>query len=185
MPSLPLFAALAIKTRIKTMAQAPIELSEYSSEWPAKFQAEKKRLLSLVGEYNYGSVEHVGSTAVPGLVAKPIIDIMFGIKSLEEARPAIEILSRNGYCYFPYKGDVMHWFCRPSNELRTHHLHLVPYEGPLWKERIKFRDALRDNIDLAAEYGELKSTLAIQHKNDREKYTLEKWPFIYQVLSGV
>ena len=183
MPTAHLNQALAIKPRIVAMAQAPIELSEYSFEWPAKFEAEKNRLLSLVGEYNYGSIEHVGSTAVPGLIAKPVIDIMFGIKSLEEARSAIEILSNNGYCYFPYKGDVMHWFCRPSNEFRTHHLHLVPYEGPLWKERIQFRDALRSDISLAAEYAELKSRLAIQHKSDREKYTLEKWPFINKVLS--
>jgi len=166
------------------MAQASIELSEYSSEWASMFQAEKRRLLSLVGEYNHGSVEHIGSTAVPGLIAKPVIDIMFGVKSLDASSSAIEVLSENGYCYFPYKGDVMHWFCRPSNEVRTHHLHLIPYESPLWKERIQFRDALLGNIGLAAEYGDLKSRLASQYKNDREKYTIEKWPFINQILSG-
>ena len=106
------------------MQQAAIELSEYSPKWSFMFQAEKKRLLNLIGDYNYGSIEHVGNTAVQGLIAKPVIDIMFGVKTLEGSKAAIEILNENGYCYFPYKNDVMHWFCKPSNETRTHHLHL-------------------------------------------------------------
>ncbi|MEH6579235.1 MAG: GrpB family protein [Amphritea sp.] len=84
------------------MEQASVKLSGYSPDWPSKFEAEKTFLLDLVGSYNHGSIEHVGSTSVPGLIAKPVIDIMFGVKSLEESKSAIGILANNGYCYFPY-----------------------------------------------------------------------------------
>lgn len=166
------------------MKQASVELSEYSPDWPSKFEAEKKFLLEVVGSYNHGSIEHVGSTSVPGLIAKPVIDIMFGVKSLEVSKSAIEILSSNGYCYFPYKGDVMHWFCKPSNEFRTHHLYLIPFQSPLWNERIKFRDILRNNKKVAEAYSALKIEMANRYKNDRELYTIEKWPFIKQVLES-
>lgn len=115
------------------MKQAIVELSEYNHEWPSKFEAEKGFLMEVIGNWFCGSVEHIGSTSVPGLIAKPVIDIMFGVKSLEESELAIDILVKNGYQYFPYKKDVMHWFCKPSDAFRTHHLHLIPYESQLWK----------------------------------------------------
>jgi len=164
------------------MKQAKITLSEYQQDWPEKFESEKQFLLSIIGNYNKGSVEHVGSTAIKGLIAKPVIDIMFGVGSLVESKPAIDILVKNGYVYSPYKGDVMHWFCKPSNEFRTHHLHLVPFESHLWNERIKFRNILRNNLGVAKSYAKLKSELAIKYKEDREAYTVQKWPFIKQVL---
>lgn len=164
------------------MKRASVVLEEYNEQWPVKFENEKAFLLSVIGEWNHGDVMHVGSTAVPGLVAKPVIDIMFGVKSLEESRPAIDVLSRNGYEYWPYKADVMHWFCKPSDAFRTHHLHLIPYDSPLWRERIRFRDILRSDSKIAAEYADLKRDLAKRYKDDRESYTQHKWPFIIQVL---
>lgn len=166
------------------MKQAPVVLEEYDEQWPVKFEEEKRFLFILVGEWNHGGVVHVGSTAVPGLVAKPVIDIMFGVRSLEDSRPAIDVLSNNGYEYWPYKADVMHWFCKPSHAFRTYHLHLVPYESPLWTERLQFRDLLRSDSNLASEYGDLKRELAERYKNDREAYTQRKWPFISQVLQS-
>ena len=164
------------------MSRALVILEEYDNSWPAKFEVEKAYLLSIVGKWNYGSIEHVGSTAVPGLVAKPIIDVMFGVKTLEESKPAIRVLVKHGYEYWPYKADVMHWFCKPSDAFRTHHLHLIPFESPLWRERIKFRDLLRSNNGLANEYANLKRILATKHKEDREAYTAKKWPFIQHAL---
>jgi len=161
-----------------------IELFEYDKSWPAKFQAEKELLQKHIGAYLVGSIEHVGSTSVPGMVAKPIIDIMFGVKSLKESESAIEILSSNGYCFYPYKPDVMHWFCKPKPEFRTHHIHLVPFKCELWQERIKFRDALRHSQSLAHEYIEVKRSLAASNSADREVYTKGKWPFIKSVLDG-
>lgn len=164
------------------MKRASVELSDYDPEWPSKFEAEKNFLIERIGKWIFGSIEHVGSTSVPGLIAKPVIDIMFGVKSLEESRPAIDVLVRNGYEYFPYKEELMHWFCKPSDAFRTHHLHLIPYESPLWQERIKFRELLLSSKEIAKEYSDLKKELATRYKEDREAYTQEKWPFIQQVL---
>ena len=75
-----------------------------------------------------GPIEHIGSTAVPGLAAKPVVDIMAGVESLDASRPAIAALERAGYCYAPYRADTEHWFCKPSPQFRTHHLHLMVHE---------------------------------------------------------
>lgn len=166
------------------MSRAPVVLEEYDSSWPSKFEEERAHLMAIAGEWYYGSIEHVGSTAVPGMVAKPVIDIMFGVKSLEESKPAIDTLVASGYQYWPYKTGVMHWFCKPSDVFRTHHLHLIPFESPLWQERIKFRELLRSNEGVAIQYAKLKRELATTYKEDREVYTEKKWPFIQQVLQG-
>ena len=110
---------------------------------------------------------------------------MAAVETLEASRPAIQILVRSGYAYFPYRADVMHWFCKPSPAHRTHHLHLVPFGSTLWQERIAFRDALRKDAELAAEYAKLKRALALEHKFDREAYTDAKGPFIHGVLSRI
>jgi GrpB-like predicted nucleotidyltransferase (UPF0157 family) len=125
----------------------------------------------------------VGSTAVPGLVAKPVIDIMVAVASLAASRPAISALADIGYVYVPYRAEVMHWFCKPSPSFRTHHLHLVPFGSRLWVERLAFRDHLRRDAAVAAEYAELKRRLAQRYEFDREAYTDAKEPFIRRVLS--
>lgn len=164
------------------MSRAAVMLEEYDPSWALKFEQEKAYLQQVAGHWNYGSIEHVGSTSVPGMVAKPVIDIMFGVKSLSESEPAIEALIEAGYEYWPYKTEVMHWLCKPSDAFRTHHLHLIPFESPLWKERIKFRDLLRTDASVASAYASLKRELATQYKEDRETYTQKKWPFIQRVL---
>ena len=164
------------------MTQAPIELSSYNPGWPIAFEKEKNTLQNIAGEWLNGSIEHVGSTAVPGMVAKPVIDIMFGVKSLQESSPAIAVLVDYGYMFYPYKKEVMHWFCKPSDEHRTHHLHLIPYQSPLWKERLLFRNLLRSDRSISRAYQELKEELAIKYRFDRESYTRDKGPFIKRVL---
>lgn len=161
---------------------APIELSSYNSEWPTKFELERAVLANILGPWLGGEIEHVGSTAVPGLIAKPVIDIMVGVKSLDGSKPAIDVLVNQGYQYFPYKPDVMHWFCKPSDAFRTHHLHLIPYQSQLWQDRLRFRDALRTCQTLATEYAQLKQVLAARYCHDREAYTHAKWPFVQRVL---
>ena len=166
------------------MSRAPVILEEYDSSWPSKFEEEKEYLMAVAGKWHFGSIEHVGSTAVPGMVAKPVIDVMFGVKTLDESRPAIEVLVEAGYEYWPYKTEVMHWFCKPSDVFRTHHLHLIPYESPLWQERIKFRELLRSDDKVATEYANMKRELAATYREDREAYTDKKWPFIQRVLQS-
>jgi GrpB-like predicted nucleotidyltransferase (UPF0157 family) len=116
-------------------------------------------------------VHHVGSTAVPGLDAKPIIDIAVVVQSLEDSRPCLQLLSEIHYLYAPYRADVMHWFCKPSPAKRTHHLHLIPTGSPRLMDELVFRDYLRAHPDRAAEYGLLKRNLAAEHADDRDEYT--------------
>lgn len=164
---------------------APVRISPYQETWPRLFEREEVLLRRLLGPWLRGSIEHVGSTAVPGLAAKPIIDIMAGVTSLEESLPARAILADADYHYAPYRSDVMHWFCKPGPAKRTHHLHLVPHESELWKERVAFRDRLRERPDVAQEYAELKRRLARAHRFDRDAYTNGKTAFIAAVLHEI
>ena len=107
---------------------------------------------------------------------------MAPVHSLELATPAIDALPALGYCYFPYKAEVMHWFCKPSPAHRTHHLHLVAAGSRTWLERIAFRNALRCSAQLAAEYLSLKQRLASEHAHNREAYTEGKSLFIQSVV---
>lgn len=162
--------------------EAPIEVVAYDPSWPARFQAEQALLVEILSPLLVAPIEHVGSTSVPGLAAKPIIDILVPVESLEGSRAAIEPVRQLGYQYYPYKPEQMHWFCKPSPLVRTHHLHMVVYRSPVWVERLAFRDALRAHPQLAAQYAELKLRLAAQHRGDREQYTVAKGPFILSVL---
>ena len=164
------------------MAEEPIEVAPYDARWPAAFEQERALLAEALGPWLAGPPEHIGSTAVPGLAAKPVIDIMAPVHTLAASRPAIEAARELGYVHYPYKPDVMHWFCKPSAAHRTHHLHLVPLGSPLWRERLAFRDALRADPELRASYQALKLDLAQRHRLVREAYTDAKTPFIEQVL---
>lgn len=163
---------------------APIEIAEYDPKWVQAFQLERRVLCDALAPWLVGVPEHIGSTAVPGLAAKPIIDIMAPVPSLEDSRAAIAAAAGVGYIYFPYRAELMHWFCKPSPSARTHHLHLVPMGSRLWNERLAFRDALRADGHLRAEYRELKLALAAQYRHDRDGYTDAKAPFIHRVLKG-
>jgi GrpB-like predicted nucleotidyltransferase (UPF0157 family) len=165
--------------------EEPIVLVEYSPAWPAAFQVEREALQRVLGSWLAGPIEHIGSTAIPGMRAKPVIDIMAGVTDLVSSRPAREAVRELQYVHFPYRPDVMHWFCKPSPAHRTHHLHLVPFGSTLWQERIVFREALRQDSELAAEYANLKRALALEYKFDREAYTDAKGPFIVGALSRI
>jgi GrpB-like predicted nucleotidyltransferase (UPF0157 family) len=108
---------------------------------------------------------------------------MAPIGDLDAARPAIAAAEGAGYVHYPYRADVMHWFCKPSTARRTHHLHLIPHASPLWRERLAFRDRLRADGALAAEYAVLKMKLARCFRHDREAYTDAKGPFVARVLA--
>jgi GrpB-like predicted nucleotidyltransferase (UPF0157 family) len=163
---------------------APVHIEPYSNDWPSRFSSERDLLVEVLAPWLAGPIEHVGSTAVPGLAAKPVIDMMAAVESLAKSRGAIPALERIGYCYAPYREDVMHWLCKPRPAFRTHHLHLVPYASNLWAERLVFRDQLREVPLLAEEYATLKRDLAQRYRNDREAYTDAKTPFIKKVVQG-
>ena len=164
---------------------APTHVVPYDPSWPARFAEERTTLARVLAPWLAGPIEHIGSTAVPGLVAKPVIDIMAAVNSLDASRPALRAVAALDYVYFPYRPEIMHWLCKPSDEVRTHHLHLVPYGSALWHERLEFRDRLRADARIAAEYAALKLALADKHPFDREAYTDAKEPFVRRVLADL
>jgi GrpB-like predicted nucleotidyltransferase (UPF0157 family) len=162
--------------------EEPIRLVPWDAAWPGLFEAERALLEPVLSEWLAGPIEHIGSTAVPGLVAKPVIDIMAAVHDLPSSLGARAALAPLCYVHFPYRPDVMHWFCKPSPARRTHHLHLVPVQSPLWSERLRFRDVLRGSADAAAAYAALKADLAERHRFDREAYTDGKTAFVRSIL---
>jgi GrpB-like predicted nucleotidyltransferase (UPF0157 family) len=160
----------------------PISLVPYDPTWPRQFEEERERLVRVLRPWLAGPIEHIGSTAVIGLTAKPVIDIMAGVRDLESSLAARDAVTPLDYVFFPYRADVMHWFCKPSPARRTHHLHLVPVESPLWADRLLFRDYLRAVPSAAEEYAALKTALAAEYRLDREAYTDAKEPFVRAIL---
>ena len=164
------------------VGEAEVEIVTYDEGRPAMFETERALLQAALSVWLTGDIEHIGSTAVPGLVAKPVIDIMAPVADLTTSVEAIEAVKNLGYVYYPYKSAVMHWFCKPSPHFRTHHLHLVPHGSSLWKERLIFRDALRHDEKIFAEYAALKLHLSHLFSRDRDAYTSAKGPFIARAL---
>jgi GrpB-like predicted nucleotidyltransferase (UPF0157 family) len=163
---------------------APIEIAEYDPVWPERFRAEAAIVSAALAPWLCGAVEHIGSTAVPGLAAKPVIDMMAPVASLPGSRGAIAAAQSIGYLYAPYKTEEMHWFCKPSPAHRTHHLHVVEFGSATWRERLLLREALRQDRQLAARYAMLKRELAARHRHDREAYTQAKAQFIRAAIEG-
>jgi GrpB-like predicted nucleotidyltransferase (UPF0157 family) len=162
---------------------AKVELHEYDPAWPASYAAERERLLSLLPDV-FIDLEHIGSTAVPRLCAKPIIDILAGVESMDMAEASAELICLSGYTTSADFNKTLtdrKWFMRFANGHRTHHLHVVVHESKAWFERLHFRDALRSQPELAARYAALKSQLAALHPKDREAYTDAKAEFVRSV----
>jgi len=149
--------------------------------WPAAFRTEAAALERTIGPWVTGGIHHVGSTAVPGLSAKPVIDILVGVESLAASRPCLELLEPLQYVHSPYRAEVMHWFCKPDPSRRTHHLHLVPTGSARYVEELAFRDYLRAHPDHARAYEALKRELAVRFRDDRDGYTEGKAAFVREL----
>jgi GrpB-like predicted nucleotidyltransferase (UPF0157 family) len=161
------------------MMNAQEELHEYDPAWPASYAAERERLLSLLPDV-FIDLEHIGSTAVPRLCAKPIIDILAGVESMDMAEASAELICLSGYTTSADFNKTLtdrKWFMRFANGHRTHHLHVVVHESKAWFERLHFRS----QPELAARYAALKSQLAALHPKDREAYTDAKAEFVRSV----
>jgi GrpB-like predicted nucleotidyltransferase (UPF0157 family) len=163
-----------------------IELAGYDPQWPVEFRAEEARILAVLPPQLVLAVEHFGSTAIPGLAAKPIIDILIAVSSLAEAREqAIAPLERIGYAFWRDNPKLDRLFLvkglPPKAERRTHHIHMTENTGELW-QRLLFRDYLRLHPEEAQAYEQLKRTLAVTHREDREAYTTGKADYIDQVM---
>lgn len=162
----------------------PIEIVPYDPRWPARFERASRQILSVIGGY-IKRIEHIGSTAVPGLAAKPVIDILIGVRSLEDATSFLPPLAPLGYTYIPEHEETFperRYLHRILNGRHTHHLHLVEPESDFFRVQLLFRDYLRAHPDTAAQYGALKVQLAEKYHLDREAYTNAKSEFIKEVL---
>jgi GrpB-like predicted nucleotidyltransferase (UPF0157 family) len=162
-----------------------IILEQPNPDWPDKFEKEARKLKELLGGENIARIEHIGSTAIPGLSAKPIIDIAIGVLSLRNATRFIPKLQKAGYTYWDKnpKTDRM-FFVKglPPNGPRSFHVHIMEIKGDEFPKRIFFRDYLRDHPEEVKKYDALKKKLADKYKEDREAYTEAKTEYISRIL---
>lgn len=179
-----------LEQRIQRVVREDVAIVPYDSRWPECFQREKEHLLSCLPASFIRRIEHFGSTAVPGLAAKPIVDMLVEVTDLEETkRSIVPVLQSQGYDYFwrPTRGNnVPPWYAwfikRDACGARTHHIHMVEADFEHW-DRLMFRDYLIEQPQVAAEYQALKIRLAADHPNDRVAYTEAKTEFIVSVTA--
>jgi GrpB-like predicted nucleotidyltransferase (UPF0157 family) len=161
--------------------ESSVCLAPYDPRWPAMFEAERARLQAAVGPD--APIAHIGSTSVPGLTAKPYIDMLVGHgDGVDEAACLAALL---GLGYVEEGARPGHrWLCWPTPALRTFIVHLVPAGGSVWQARLSFRDRLRQSPALRDAYAALKHELAEPHVGDLSAYTAAKFPFVRSVLEG-
>ncbi|MBI5960368.1 MAG: GrpB family protein [Chloroflexi bacterium] len=157
-------------------------LVEHDPAWAQQFEQIAACLRKSLGPLAL-RIEHYGSTAIPGIPAKPLIDVLVEIPSFDEARSRlIPLFNRPEWEYWWYKEHMMFIRRTGIGGPRTHHLHIAPKDHPLW-EGLIFRDYLRDHPDDAAQYAALKQQLAADFSSDRERYTQAKTDFVQQILA--
>lgn len=166
-----------------------IEIVEYDPRWPALFEEEAERLRATLDPTFVIGLEHFGSTAIPGMVAKPIIDILIAVRSLSQARSTfVQPLEDLDYVFWADNPKTDRLFfvkgMPPYRERRTHHVHVVEPTPEPW-QRLGFRDYLRAHPKDARRYANLKQTLAVAHRDDREAYTNAKAAFIEDVMAKI
>lgn len=164
------------------LKRGTVILRKHHREWVDAFELERSNLKNLFGNTAI-DIQHIGSTSIPGLVAKPIIDILMTVKSLsvvENIRPTLENVG------YEYRGngsdDRQILFAKGPEELRTHYLHITEHGSPVWNNDIAFRDYLRTHPETVSAYEKLKKKLATQYADKRGDYTAGKAEFIQSIL---
>jgi GrpB-like predicted nucleotidyltransferase (UPF0157 family) len=166
---------------------AALEIVPYDPEWPRLFLAERDRIATVLGPLAL-RIDHHGSTAVPGLAAKPIVDIQVSVEPLHPIEHYAPRLARSGYTHVPHPDDAFcPFFHRPAAWPHTHHVHVVAAGGEEERRTLAFRDYLRDHGDTAREYADLKHRLAPQFSaagfSAQQAYADAKTTFITQVIA--
>lgn len=159
-----------------------VRLTPYDSNWESQYKREEAAIIQAIGPCLKG-IEHIGSTSVKGLDAKPIIDILAGVTSLEIAGSLVEPLKKAEFT-FVHKPELTNrrFFRKGDWGIATCHLHICEFDSREWKDKVLFRDYLRRYPQAVEEYMKLKKELARLHQNDRPRYTKEKEPFIRNIL---
>jgi len=166
-------------------ADDEIVVVPHSAAWAARFRIESQ-LLHVALAALTPAIEHIGSTSVAGLAAKPIIDMLVGVESLQAFECQSKRLAVFGYQYIPEYERALpdrRFFKRVVNGMRTHHVHVVERDGVYWKRYLKFRNSLRHDAWMASRYADLKRRLAARYSFDRDAYTNGKTGFIEAVLA--
>ncbi len=159
-----------------------VKLSEYQKGWVSLYKAEHQKLKSALNDF-VSDIQHIGSTSVPGLCAKPIIDILIGVKTLENYVEYIDILKIIGYEFREYASEPKRkFFSKGNNNFRTHHLHIVEIDTEEWNKHIIFRDYLIDHKETADKYANLKYEMAKKFPEDRDEYAAAKSKFINMIV---
>jgi GrpB-like predicted nucleotidyltransferase (UPF0157 family) len=162
----------------------PIIVVDYDPQWPLRFEKEKEAIIAALGS-SLLMVEHIGSTAVPGLAAKPVIDIAVGIQSLADASALIPCIEQLGYIYEPtleQRVPERRFFWKGTPTVHTYHLHLAKVDHPVLLKPLQFRDYLRKHPDAVEEYGFLKRELAKKCVHDMDAYVAGKNGFVENVI---
>ncbi len=181
----------SLQEKIDRVLKDKIEVVPYDPAWPEMFEQEKKHLLECLPNELIIRIEHYGSTSVPGLAAKPVVDMLIEVTSLEDIKKrVVPVLESQGYDYFwrPTRGDDVPpfyaWFIKRDTEgRRTHHLHMIEIHFEQWKALL-FRDYLRTHPESVIEYQNLKLKLSQQYPDDRIAYTEAKTGFILKVTEA-
>lgn len=160
-----------------------VTIASYDPAWPALYESERAKIVAALGGL-IAEIHHVGSTAVPGLSAKPVIDIMIAVRQLDDAIDCSGPLSDLGYAFIDYPQNSARRFFR-KGQPRTHHVHIVEQGSDELREHLAFRDALRTHADWRDQYAALKIALADRHRNDRAQYTARKTDFVRRMLRAL
>lgn len=165
------------------LKRGTVELVEYNPKWSSLFEQEKKLLLDTFGE-RILAVAHIGSTAIPDLPAKPIIDMNVAVKSLDDIDDFISKLQELGYEYISERRYAdRQFFPKGPSEFRTHHLNLVELDSQTaWVNQLLFRDYLRSHKKDRDAYADLKRKLADKFADNREEYTERKSKFVLEII---
>ncbi|MEK7584107.1 MAG: GrpB family protein [Patescibacteria group bacterium] len=162
------------------LRRGTVKLVPHHKGWSWAFEVEKKKLKKKLGKAVI-DIQHIGSTAIAGMYAKPILDMSAGVKSLSVAKKLAKPLASLGYNFYKtFSGHVL--FAKGPDAKRTHYLHFMRHNGSKWKADLLFRDYLRTHSGRARAYVRLKLKLAKQFPSDREWYTVGKDAFIKETL---
>lgn len=163
-----------------------LRLVDYQDSWPMQFLRVAGLIRSAVNSSEV-VLEHIGSTAVPGLCSKPVLDIVLGVSSLAQAEANVSRLAAVGFVYRPeYESQFpeRRYFVRPATDVPRIHLHAVVVGTIHWRQHLYFRDRLRQDRQLMQSYDTLKRQLAVLHATDKSAYSEAKAPFIQRVLAS-
>ena len=176
-----------MKISVYSRMDRPIIVAEYDPRWPRLFEKERDLIRAALAD-KVIAIEHIGSTAVPGLPSKPTIDIGVGLGTLDNAAECIQLLERLGYRYEPDFEQLLpdrRFLWKGTRENHTHHIHMAAVGSDMWKRPILFRDYLRAHPDEALGYAELKKRLASRHSTDIDAYVEGKTAFVKHVLARI